>query len=510
MSNEIQKSMKDILSYSDLIRQTSLDEKQRGFIDAIYASAQKLSWIINDILDLSQVEAGTMEVQSIDFNLEYLINDVFKQAVAKKKDRPVDTYIDIDKSVPRNLVGDPTRLRQILANLLGNAFKNTSKGEVGIIVSQSQGGAANAAGRNAVRLKFVVKDSGSGIPKSKCGTIFELQSQDDPSKSWAYGGTGLGLSICKLIVEAMGGAIAVASEEGKGSTFSVEIPFKTGQSLREREVYPLTRDELAGKKAIIVDDNEISRKVLNKCCQSMGIEPVLVTSSPKAVLDMLEDLAGDDYVPDIILCDLMMPEMDGFELAKRVRINEKLKNVKLIAVTSATRVGSARRAEESGFNGFLPKPVFLDELAKVIATVMGDKRRESTIITRHMAEEIKFTGMKVLVLGQKGPDQRLVESCLEVMDCDRDFAVSGQEALECLSEKIYDLCLLDFPVFREEGAEVVRIIKEVSRNMPVIILLPGDKQDQREKCLNAGVEDFIVKPVDMIGMKRVIQRYRKQ
>ena len=509
MSNELQKSMKDILSYSDLIRQTSLDEKQRGFIDAIYISAQKLSWIINDILDLSQVETGRIDVQSINFNLEYLINDVFKQTVAKKKDRPVDTYIDIDKDVPRNLVGDPTRLRQILANLLGNAFKNTSKGEVGIIVSQSREGAP-AAGSNAIRLLFVVKDSGSGIPKSKRDTIFDLQNQDDPSKSWAYGGTGLGLSICKLIVEAMDGTISVVSDEGKGSAFNVEISFKTGQSLRDREVYPLTRDELVGKKAIIVDDNEISRKVLNKCCHSMGIETVLITSSPKAVLDMLEDLAEDDYVPDVILCDLMMPEMDGFELAKRIRINDKFRGVKLIAVTSATRVGSAHRAEESGFNGFLPKPVFLDELAKVIATVMGDKRKESTIITRHMAEEIKFTGTKVLVVGEKGPDMRLVDNCLEVMDCERDFVASGQEAVEFLNEKIYDLCLLDYSVFRGEGAEVVRIIKEISRNMPVTVLLPADKQEHREECLNAGVGDFVVKPVDMISMKRIIQRYRKQ
>jgi CheY-like chemotaxis protein len=511
MSNEIQKAMKDILSYSDLIKQTHLNEKQQGFIDAIYAGAHKLSWIINDILDLSQIESGKVEIQSIDFNLEYLINDVFKKTVAKKKGRPVDTYIDIAKDVSRNLVGDPTRLRQILANLLSHAFKNTLKGEVGIIVNQSSGNAAgDTAKDHTVRLTIVVKDSGSGIPQSKRDSIFELQSQDDPSKSWAYGGTGLGLSICKLIVEAMGGTISVTSEEGQGSAFNMEIPFKTGRALRDREVYPLTRDELVGKKAIIVDDNEISRKVLNKCCHSMGLEPVLITSSPQAVLDMLEDMAADDYVPDVILCDLMMPEMDGYELAKRVRINEKFKDIKLIAVTSAVRIGSARSAEESGFNGFLPKPVFLDELAKVIATVLGDKRKESTIVTRHMAEEMKFTGTKVLVIGEKGSDQRLVENCLEVMDCERDFVANGQAALECLSEKIYDLCLLDSSVYQTEGAELVRIIKEISRNLPTIVLLSEDMLGHREECLNAGVDDFIIKPVDMVGLKRIIQRYGKK
>lgn len=509
MSREIQNTMKTIMSKCDLVRQSDLNANQSEHIDAIFSSARKLSWIVNDILDFSQLELGKIELQAIDFNLEYLINDIFKKTVRQKKDHPVDTYIDINKDVPRNLIGDPTRLRQVLVNLLSNAFKFTLKGEVGIVVRLSEN-QPDTRNDNKVNIQFNVKDTGKGIPGDRLKTIFDLRSQSKPAESWEFGGTGLGLAICKLIVEAMRGTIEVTSQEGAGSNFTVNLEFQKGTSPSERKVYPLERSELIGKKAIIVDDNEIARKILKKCCDTLGIETVLISASPKAVLQMLDEMAQQEDVPDLILCDIMMPEMDGYEMVKRVRANDRFKTVKCIAVTSAVHVGSARNAQESGFSGFLPKPVFLDELAKIITTVLGDDREEKTIITRHMAEELKFNNTKVLILEEEGNERKLLEECLEMLHCAREYVSSGQEAVDSIVNKIHDLCLMDYNIFMKEGAETVRIIKEVSRNIPVVLLLAVGMEKHRSECLEAGADDFIIKPVDMISIKRIITRYGKK
>jgi len=506
MSNEIQRSMKEVLKHSDLIKKTGLSDKQTEHIDTIYRSAHKLSWIVNDILDFCRLELGKVELQSIGFNIEYLINDVFRKAVEQKKDRPVDTYIDIDKNVPRDLIGDPTRLRQILVNLLSNAFKFTSQGEIGIIV-QTANRPISIKDEGQIFLRIVVKDSGQGISKDRQEAIFEFHGRENPSESWEYGGTGLGLSICKLVAESMEGTITLDSEVGKGSEFILTLPFKKGKSLHEKGVYSLSRKDLVGRKAIIVDDNEIARKILNKCCETMGINVLLISASPKAVLQMLDDAYNGGEVPDLILCDLMMPEMDGYEMARVIRANDRFRDIKLIAVTSAVRVGGARHAQECGFNGFLPKPVFLDELAKVIATVLGSPHGDGTIVTRHMVEELGVKGAKVLVIAEKTADQKLIKECLGAMDCEGECVPNGRRAVECLKEKLYSLCLLDFSIFKEEGREIVKIIKEVSRNMPVVVLLASDTKESRSECLDAGADDFVVKPADMISLKRIVTRY---
>ncbi|MBN1869105.1 MAG: response regulator [Candidatus Omnitrophica bacterium] len=508
MSNEIQRSMKDILKYSDLVKKTGLSAKQVEFVDMIYLNAHKLSWIVNDILDFCRLEIGKVELQDINFNIEYLINDIFRKAVEQKKDHPVDTYIDIAKDVPRDLVGDPTRLRQVLVNLLSNAFKYTTRGEIGIIVYYT--GQAHPKVGDEISLRIIVKDSGKGIARDRRESIFEFHGREDPAMSWEFGGTGLGLAICKLIVESMGGTITVESEEGKGSEFIVTFPFIKGQPLREKGFYPLTRKELVGKKAIIVDDNEIARKILNKCCETMGIDVLLISASPKAVLQMLDDSLIEGELPDLILCDLMMPEMDGYELARTIRANDGFRGIKLIAVTSAVRVGGAKNAQDSGFNGFLPKPVFLDELAKVIATVLGGQQENGPIVTRHMVEELEIKGNKILVVDPNASDQMLIKECLTAMDCEGEFVPNGQRAIECLKEKIYSLCLLDLDVFQEEGGEIVKVIKEVSRNMPTVVLLSTDTKEQRSRCLDAGVDDFIGKPVDMVSLRRVVARYSEK
>ncbi len=222
MSNAIQGSMKEVLKHSDLIKKTGLSTRQIDYMDTICLNAHKLSWIVNDILDFCRLELGKVDLQTIGFNIEYLINDIFRKAIEHTKSQPVDTYIDIDKDVPRDLIGDPTRLRQVLVNLLSNAFKFTSEGEVGIIIHK--GSLPGSHTDDEIPLRIIVKDSGVGVSRDRHETIFEFHGRENPSKSWEYGGTGLGLSICKLIVESMGGSIDLNSEEGMGSEFILTLP----------------------------------------------------------------------------------------------------------------------------------------------------------------------------------------------------------------------------------------------------------------------------------------------
>jgi len=506
MSREIQNAMTNVLKHSDFVKKTGLSAEQIEHVDAISANAQRLSWIVNDILDFCRLEIGNIELQSIEFNLEYLINDIFKKGIEQKKDRPIDTYIDIDKNVPLNLIGDPTRFRQVLANLLSNAFKFTLEGQIGIIVRLANLDKVEQAGK--VPLRIIIKDSGEGIPQTKMESIFEFQTHSDLSKSWEYGGTGLGLSMCKLVVEAMEGTITIHSEEEKGSEFILMLPFQKGESPAQTCIYPLTREELVGKKAIIVDDNEIARKILNKCCQTMGIKPLLLSASPKAVLQMLDDLSEAGETPDLILCDIMMPEMDGYELARRIRANEKYKDIKMIAVTSAMRVGEARNAQKSGFNGFLPKPVFLDELAKVIATVLGDQRSDGSIVTRHMAEELNLKGTKILAVASIPSDQKSIEDCCVAIGCQIRSVSTNTEVLEVLSSEPWDLCLIDSQMF-SENADIVRAIKDMGGDLPLVVMVSGELKDERSHFLGLGIDDVLGKPIDMIGLKRVIMCYRK-
>jgi two-component system sensor histidine kinase/response regulator len=504
MSREIQQSMKDIMAHADLMKKTDLSARQSEHIEAIVISAGHLSWVVNDILDFSQLESGEIQLQCIEFNLEYLINDVLKKAAEKRSNPAVELYVDIAQDVPCHLEGDPTRLRQVLVNLLSNAFKFTSQGRVGILVCHQTD--AGSAGK--VHLRIVVKDTGKGIAADRLKSIFDPRVQDGAIISWEHGGMGLGLKVCGLIVDAMGGKITADSREGRGSKFVVELTFKEAASVSRKRMYPLTREELVGKRAIIVDDNEIARKILNKCCETMGIKVLLMSASPKAVLHMLHDLSEDGEDPDLVLCDIMMPEMDGYELARRIRANGRFKDIKMVAVTSAMRVGEARNAQKSGFNGFLPKPVFLDELAKIIGAVLGDRREGGAIITRHMAEEIGLEKVDILVVESRVSGRALLEECLEALGCTSKIVTNSVDAVEGLKVKRYDICLVDYDAL-QDSEEETRMIKAAGGPMPVVALVTEETKQDRADLLRTGADDFLVKPVDMVSLKKIVTRYRK-
>ncbi|MCK5581489.1 MAG: response regulator [Candidatus Omnitrophica bacterium] len=507
MSHEIRTPMNSVLGFSKLLKKTGLNQKQEEYLKFILSGGEALLTVIDDILDISRAEANKIELEVIDFDLSYLLNDVVKMITMKSFDyEKIYTYVDIDSDVPVSLKGDPTRLRQILINLLGNALKFTHQGAVGILVSLVKPiGPVN----NSFKLQFCVKDTGIGISKDKVDAIFEPFTQSDTSTTREYGGAGLGLSICNFLVALMGGEIWVESEEGKGSEFIFTVNLEKGEDVSGKEVFPLKEGDLKGLKIIIVDDNEIARKISTQCCESIGMEIVSVDDSAHSVLDRLDKIESEGDMPELVLCGLCM---DGYELVEKIRANEKLKGIKMIAVTAYSEIGEADIAEDKGFDGYLPQPLIAEELAKVISTILGDKREEKTIVTRHMAEELSCKGTTVLVVEDIMSNLILIKKYFDDLGCDGDYVNNGQEAIDKLKadRDKYDLVLMDIQMPVMGGLEATQIIRnEISKDIPIIALTAAVLAKDRERYVATGMNGFLAKPVDTEKLRDMIFKYRR-
>jgi two-component system sensor histidine kinase/response regulator len=510
MSHEIRTPMNAILGFSEILQKTNLDDRQKKFLDTIQSSGQLLIGIINDILDFSKLEAGRITFESINFNLEYLIYDIFRMVVLRLKDRPFDTYIDIDSDVPRIVKGDPTRLRQVFINLLGNALKFTSQGEIGVIVRKDD---QVACASNEVVLRFIVRDTGIGIAEDKLERIFESFTQADESMTRRYGGTGLGLTISRAIINAMGGKIWAESRINNGSEFIFILKMKMGQPISDSDIHPLHKSSLKNKKVFILDDNLIACRVLKKCCQRLSMDILSVEDSPYAALYRLEKLAKSGVYPDIIICDIMMAGIDGYEFVSRIRANKLLKDIKVLAISSDVRIGQSHEAQKKGFDGFISKPIVAEELLRVMETTLGDQRSDGDIVTRHLAEEYLCKGIRILVVEDSEANRDLMKAFFHGLGCIGDYAQDGQEAVEMLKDnaKKYDLCFMDVQMPVMGGLEATKIIRQsISKDLPIIALTAAALKDDEEKCLAVGMNGYLTKPINMMQLRdKIIECIRK-
>jgi signal transduction histidine kinase/DNA-binding response OmpR family regulator len=509
MSHEIRTPMNAILGFGALLMKTPLSDKQRGYSEMVHSSGKLLLSIIDDILDVSKMEAGRLKFESIDFDLPYMVTDAFKMIVSRLEGGKVYPHIEIDPKVPVQVKGDPTRLRQILINLLGNAVKFTPEGEIRLTVELDEDSPVEP---DQVSIRFRVKDSGIGIPPDKQEAIFLPFTQADNSTTRRYGGTGLGLTIVKTFAEAMGGKVIVNSKEGEGTEFVFNVKLKKVIDDPMAQIKPLGREELKGKKVLILDDDEVARKVLEGICNSVSMDVVSMESTAEGVDQKLGLLLSSETVPDVMLMDVILKNGDSLWLVKKIRQNERFKNTKIIAVTVEPSIGDGGVAASMGFDGYLPKPFMREGLIAVISTALGDQRAVKTVVTVHMAKEVSCKGIRVLMAEDNLANIELMKEYFRIIGSEVVYAQNGQEAVDLVKAgPKFDICFMDVQMPVMNGLEATKIIKEkLDPKLPVIALTAAVLKEDEDLAYQAGVDGFLTKPVQLSALQARIRECGKR
>ncbi len=505
ISHEIRNPMNAIIGFTDLLKGSELNNLQKRYLDIISESGQMIIAVINDILDISKIEAGKIQLETIDFNLEYLIDSAIKIVSPRLNREMVELVYDYPQSLPRNFRGDPGRLRQILVNLLGNAAKFTEKG--GIFISVSSPEPQELLSQDGTHfMRISVRDTGIGIPKDKLTDIFDAFSQKEASVAREYGGTGLGLYICRNMVELMGGEISVSSEEGKGSefVFSVKL-FKIDPAI-DREASSAATDLLKDKKVLIIEEGRDVLNLLEQYCQNAGMQ---VCSKAPSIKDGLEWLCFQSELPDAVICALKSRNPEGYAFAKVLKRESRYKKIKLVALVMDADAGTARLLQDAGFDGYLPKPVTRTDLIQVMHLLFGEKRRSIEIITRHMAQEAILKGLRALIVDDNSINVKLLQNVLHSFGCQTESASNGKEAISLLGSRSFDVIFMDVNMPVMDGVEATRFIRSrMDRDIPIIALSGSATEPARERVIDAGMTDLLAKPITLAQLKEMFVKIK--